>query len=63
MCGARINLAAVTGLKALGHKKRTTMWKTMKIVATMILRKMGGETMIMKNPILTVLIHSQYMTG
>ena len=34
------NLAAVACLKALGHKKSTTLWKTMRMVATMILRKM-----------------------
>jgi hypothetical protein len=32
------------------------------MVATTMLIKMGGEKMILKKPIMTILIHSQYIT-
>jgi hypothetical protein len=61
MCEARIDLVTVAGLKALGyHKSAYFLENDIEMVATMILRKICGKTMILKKAIMAILIHSQY---
>lgn len=63
--GHVINLAAVASLKAMGHQEKDNFLGNDKAGCDNDVEKDGKErkTMILKNPIMTILIHSQYRTG